>query len=45
MPFWLRNPGQIFQHFMYKVLEGHNYCFVSVDDLLIGSRTPEEHVQ
>ena len=44
MPFGLRSAGQSFQCFMDKVLEGLDYCFVYVDDVLIRSRTPEEHV-
>ena len=44
MPFGLRSAGQSFQCFMDEVLEGLDYCFVYVDDVLIRSRTPEEHV-
>ena len=44
MPFGLRNAGQGFQRFMDKVLEGLDYCFIYVDDLLIGRKSLEEHV-
>ena len=42
MPFGLRNAGQSFQRFMDEVLEGLEYCFVYVDDMLIGSKSLEE---
>ena len=44
LPFGMRNAGQIFQRFMDKVLDSLDYCFVYVDDVLIGSKSPEEHV-
>ena len=44
MPFGLQNAGQSFQHFMGKVLDGLDFCFVYVDDVLIMSKSPEEHV-
>ena len=45
MPFGLRNAGQSFQRFMDRVLAGLDYCFVYVDDVLIGSKSLEEHEQ
>ena len=36
--------GQGFQRFMDKVLEGLDYCFIYVDDVLIGRKSLEEHV-
>ena len=45
MSFGLRTAGQSFQCFMDDMLEGLDYCFVHVDDVLIGSRALEEHVQ
>ena len=44
MPFGLQNAGQSFQCFMDEVLDGLDFCFVYVDDVLIGSKSPEEHV-
>ena len=43
MPFGLRNAGQTFQRFMDGVVRGLDFCKVYLDDLLIASRTPEEH--
>ena len=45
MPFGLRNAGQTFQRFMDEVLEGLEYCFIYVDDMLIKSKSQEEHMQ
>ena len=43
LPFGMRNAGQIFQRFMDKVLDSLDYCFVYVDDMLIRSKSLEEH--
>ena len=43
MPFRLRNAGQSFQHFMDEVLEGLDCIFVYLDDILVASKTEEEH--
>ncbi len=43
MPFGLRNAGQSFQRFMDEVLAG--LAFSYLDDILIGSTSPEEHRQ
>ena len=45
MSFGLRNAGQSFQRMMDEVLDGLDFCFVYVDDVLIGSKSEEEHVQ
>ena len=45
MPFGLRNAGQTFQRMMDQVLQGLDYCFCYLDDVLVASATPEEHVQ
>ena len=42
MPFGLRNAAQTFQHFMNK---GLDFAFVYIDDLLIASSSPEEHLR
>ena len=43
MPFGLRNAAQTFQRFMDQVLRGLDFCYVYIDDVLIASRTTEEH--
>ena len=43
MPFGLRNAGQSFQRFLDRVLAGLDFVFVYMDDILIASRTMEEH--
>ena len=47
MPFGLRNAPAIFQRAMQTVLSGLEWqnCFVYIDDILIASRTFEEHLQ
>ena len=45
MPFGLRNAGQTFQRMMDQVLQGLDFCFCYLDDVLVASATPEEHVQ
>jgi len=44
MPFGLRNSAQTFQRMMDEVLRGLPHVFVYIDDLLIASRTREEHL-
>jgi RNase H-like domain found in reverse transcriptase/Reverse transcriptase (RNA-dependent DNA polymerase) len=44
MPFGLRNAGQTFQRLMDSVLAGLPYCFVYMDDMLVASTSPEQHV-
>ncbi len=44
MPFGLRNAGQSFQRFMDQVMSSLNFAFVYLDDILVGSRSPEEHL-
>lgn len=43
MTFGLRNAAQSFQRFMDEVTRGLDFCFVYIDDILIFSRSPEEH--
>ena len=45
MPFGLRNAAQSFQRFMDQVLRGLDFCFAYVDDILVFSSSPEEHLQ
>ncbi|KRY80520.1 Retrovirus-related Pol polyprotein from transposon 17.6, partial [Trichinella pseudospiralis] len=43
MPFGLRNAAQTFQRFIDKVTRGLRFCFVYLDDVLVASRSKEEH--
>lgn len=45
MPFGLRNAAQSFQRFMDQVLRGLDFCFDYIDDLLVASSSPEEHLR
>ena len=45
MPFGLRNAARTFQHFMNKVLQGLNFSYAYIDDVLIASSSPEEHLE
>ena len=40
MPFGLRNAAQ-----MKKVLQGLDFAYTYIDDLLIASSSPEEHLE
>ena len=43
MPFGLKNSAQAFQRMMRAVLGGLPFAFVYLDDVLVASRTLEEH--
>lgn len=43
MPFGLRNAAQTFQRFMSQVLKGLPFLFIYVDDILVASKSAEEH--
>lgn len=45
MTFGLRNAGQTFQRFIDEVLKGLDFCFGYVDDILVFSRTEDEHLE
>ncbi len=45
MLFGLRNAGQSFQRFMDQVFDGLDCAFVYLDDILVGSAGPEEHIR
>jgi len=43
MSFGLRKAAQTFQGFMDEILMGFDFCFAYIDDILVYSRSPEEH--
>lgn len=43
MPFGLRNAAQTFQRFIDQVLRGLDHVFAYIDDVLVASKTIEEH--
>ena len=45
MPFGLRNAAQTFQLFIDDVCRGLDFVFVYLDDILVASRSLEEHLQ
>ena len=45
LPFRLANGPSIFQELMFNVLEGLDYCFAYIDDILIYSESLEEHLK
>ena len=45
MPFGLRNASQTFQRFIDSVLRDVPATFAYIDDILVASKTPEEHHQ
>lgn len=45
MTLGLRNAAQTFQRFMDEVLQDLDFCYVYIDDILIASATPEEHLR
>jgi len=45
MTFGLRNAAQTFQRFMDEVVRGLDFCYVYLDDILVASKTAEEHYE
>jgi len=45
MPFGLKNAAQSFQRFIDEVLRGLHFTYAYINDVLIASSSPEEHVQ
>ena len=44
-PFGLKNAGQDFQRLMDEILGDVPHTFVYIDDILVASETPEEHLE
>ena len=44
MPFDLCNAAQTFQRFMNQVLQGLDFAYTYINDVLIASSSPEEHL-
>ena len=45
MSFGLKNAAQTFQRFIDQVLQGLHFTYVYINDVLIASHSPEEHLQ
>lgn len=45
MMFGMKNAGQTFQRWMNEILGEFDFCFTYIDDVLIASTSPEEHLQ
>jgi hypothetical protein len=45
MTIGLRNAGNTFQRYMDRVLSGLDFIFVYLDDVIIASRSEEQHLQ
>lgn len=45
MPYGLRNAAQTFQRFINEVLSGLDCCFAYIDDVLVASKSREQHLK
>lgn len=45
MPFGLKNAAQTFQRFVDQVLRGFPFCYAYLDDILVASKTADEHLE
>ncbi len=45
MPFGLKNAAQTFQRFIDQVLLSLTFCYAYIDDVLVASTSPEEHLR
>ena len=43
MTFGLRNAAQTFQRFINEVVRGLDFCYAYLDDIIVASKSPEEH--
>lgn len=44
MPFGLRNASQTFQRFLDQVLQGLDFAYAYIDDILVASASEQEHL-
>lgn len=44
MPFGLRNAAQTLQRFLDQIFRDYNFIWIYIDDILIASKTEEEHL-
>lgn len=44
MPFGLCNAGQTFQHLINSIMQGLLYVFVYLDNILVASSSPDQHL-
>ena len=45
MPFGLKNATQAFQCMMDSILRGLDFLFIYLDDILVASHSPEDHIE
>ena len=45
MTFGLPNAAQTYQRFIDEVLQDFDFCYAFIDDILVVSKSPEEHLQ
>jgi len=45
MSFGLRNAAQTFQRFIDEVLRDLEFCYAYIDDILVASKSEEEHLE
>jgi len=45
MSFGLQNTAQTFQRFIDEVIRGLDFCYAYIDDILVASKSEEEHLQ
>lgn len=45
MPFGLKNAAQTFQRFINSIFQDLNYVYCYIDDILVASEIPEQHME